>query len=107
MSASPASRTHPGQTGGTAPSDEDRRHEQELGDDPAAAPTQPSEMNWKSSNPSARMRSTSSAGGSESIASAISALPPSFVRDTAMLAMFTPASPNIVPTRPITPGTSS
>ena len=29
------------------------------------------------------------------------------VRDTAMFAMLTPASPNIVPTRPITPGTSS
>ena len=61
-------------------------------------------MKRASSKPSARIRSTSSAGGSESIESAISALPPSFVRDTAMFAMLTPASPNIVPTRPITPG---
>ena len=37
----------------------------------------------------------------------MSAFPPSFVRETAMFAMFTPASPNIVPTRPITPGMSS
>jgi len=29
------------------------------------------------------------------------------VRETVMFAMFTPASANIVPTRPITPGTSS
>ena len=45
-------------------------------------------------------------GGGESIENAISAFPPSFVRETAMFAMFTPASPNIVPTRPITPGRS-
>ena len=37
----------------------------------------------------------------------MSAVPPSVVLDTAMFAMFTPASPNIVPTLPITPGTSS
>ena len=37
----------------------------------------------------------------------MSALPPSVVLETAMFAMFTPASPNIVPTLPITPGTSS
>jgi hypothetical protein len=53
------------------------------------------------------MRASSSGVGSESIESAIRALPPSRVRETAMLAMLTPASPNIVPTRPITPGTSS
>ena len=39
--------------------------------------------------------------------SAISAFPPSRFRETAMFAMFTPASPKSVPTRPITPGTSS
>ncbi len=37
----------------------------------------------------------------------MSAFPPSVVRETAMFAMLTPASPNIVPTFPITPGTSS
>ena len=37
----------------------------------------------------------------------MSAFPPSVVRETAMFAMLTPASPNIVPTRPITPGMSS
>ena len=47
------------------------------------------------------------AGTGESIESAISALPPSRFRETAMFAMLTPASPNSVPTRPITPGTSS
>ena len=42
-----------------------------------------------------------------SMENTISASPPSFVRDTAMFAMFTPASPNIEPTRPITPGWSA
>ena len=37
----------------------------------------------------------------------MSAFPPSLLRETAMFAMFTPASPNIVPTLPITPGRSS
>ena len=38
---------------------------------------------------------------------AISALPPARFRETDMLAMFTPAAPNSIPTRPMTPGTSS
>ena len=63
-------------------------------------------MNQTSSKPSAWMRSTSSGGAGASIANAISALPASCVRETAMFAMFTPCSPNIVPTRPITPGMS-
>src|SRR5262249_55171193 len=67
---------------------------------------QASEMNWASSKPSAWMRSRSSGGAGASIANAISAFPASCVRDTAMLAMLTPCSPNIVPTRPITPGMS-
>jgi hypothetical protein len=39
--------------------------------------------------------------------SAISALPPRRLRETVMPAMLMPASPNSIPTRPITPGTSS
>ena len=56
--------------------------------------------------PRAAARAAPAARG-ESIESAISALPPSRFRETAMFAMFTPASPNSVPTRPITPGMSS
>ena len=52
----------------------------------------------------ARSRSTSSGGGGESTESTISALPPRRLRETVMFAMFTPASPKSVPTRPITPG---
>ena len=37
----------------------------------------------------------------------MTALPPSFVLDTAMFAMLMPARPNSVPTWPITPGRSS
>src|SRR5262249_19546942 len=65
-----------------------------------------SEMNLASST-SARRRATSSGGAGWSIESAISALPPRRVRETVMFAMLTPASPKSVPTRPITPGTSS
>ena len=60
---------------------------------PDAADTtaaQASEMNWASSKPSAWTRSRSSGGAGVSIANAISAFPPSFVRETAMFAMFTP-----------------
>src|SRR5581483_8192512 len=49
----------------------------------------------------------SSGGAGVSIESAISALPPARLRETVMLAMFTPAAPKSVPTRPITPGMSS
>src|SRR5262249_179041 len=68
---------------------------------------QPRKMNQARSKPCARKSSTSSGGAGVSIESAISALPPMFVLDTAMLAMLTPASPKVVPTRPITPGLSS
>ena len=61
-------------------------------------------MNRTSSKPMPLTRSTSSGGAGESIEKAMSALPPSVVRETAMFAMLTPASPNIVPTFPITPG---
>ena len=54
-----------------------------------------------------RSCSISSGGAGESIESAISALPPSRLRETVMFAMFTPAAPKRLPTRPITPGTSS
>ena len=63
-------------------------------------------MKRASSNPELRTRSASSGGAGESIENAMSAFPPAFVRETAMFAMLTPASPNIVPTRPMTPGTS-
>src|SRR5437868_4038400 len=61
----------------------------------------------RASATSPRSRSTSSGGAGWSIDSAMSAFPPRRVRETVMFAMFTPASPNSVPTRPITPGTSS
>ena len=61
----------------------------------------------RASATSPRNRSTSSGGTGWSIERAINAFPPRRVRDTVMLAMFTPASPKSVPTRPITPGTSS
>ena len=50
-------------------------------------------MTRASSNPSARIRSTSSAGGIESTVSTISAFSPRRVRETVMFAMLTPASP--------------
>src|SRR5204863_7045863 len=69
-------------------------------------PHQSSRMKRASSN-SPCSRPTSSGGAGVSIESAINAWPPCRVRETVMFAMFTPASPKSVPTRPITPGTSS
>src|SRR3954454_4259458 len=66
----------------------------------------PREMNRASSN-SPCNSSTRSRGAGVSIYNAISACPPCRVRETVMLAMFTTAFPNSVPTRPIPPGTSS
>src|SRR5262249_52364224 len=80
------------------------RHEPRL---PSGARPHPRLMKRTSSKPDASTRSMSSAGAGESIENTISAVPPSPVRETAMFAMLTPASPNIVPTLPITPGTSS
>src|SRR5438270_139062 len=69
-------------------------------------PHHPSGMKRASSN-SACSCCTSSAGAGVSMESAISAWPPRRVRETVMFAMFTSAAPKSVPTRPITPGTSS
>ena len=57
--------------------------------------------------PASRSAATSSGGAGVSSETAINAFPPRFVRETAMFAMLIPASPNRVPIRPITPGTSS
>src|SRR5262245_10052304 len=67
----------------------------------------PSSTKRTSSKPTSCNASTSSSVAGVSIEKTINASPPSRFRETAMFAMFTPASPNIEPTRPITPGRSS
>src|SRR4029079_11614280 len=71
-----------------------------------AALGHPSSTKRTSSKPTACSWSTSALVAGESMGKTISASPPSFVRETAMFAMLRPASPNIEPTRPITPGWS-
>src|SRR5262249_30820970 len=68
---------------------------------------QASSMKMASPKPTLCISSISSADGGSSTDNAISACLPSRVRETAMLAMLKPRAPNIVPTRPITPGMSS
>ena len=66
--------------------------------------THPSSTKRTSSKPTLCNAAMSSSVADVSIEKTISASPPSRFRETAMFAMFTPASPNIEPTRPITPG---